>query len=350
MKKFNLFVGVDMGKSEFVVAFRRDNELLRLNDKPSKSYKNTTKGFSLLLADIEALESNRSSVLICVEHTGHYMDKFALAFYGQGYFLWVVNPYVIKHYQISLERGKSDPLDSQRLALFADRNAIDAKAFVPDSVPMRALRDLFRMRRQLVAQRTRVKNQLSSHLQQAAPLALVTQLYKSSIEELNQKIKLVEKELERKVKLDPRMKRIYNILLSVPSIGKVTAWNLLCETRGFTRLVEYKKLACHIGVAPFPHESGSSLKRKPKVSKKAAGEIKKNLTMGTISQIRSGRLFSQYYHYMLEVKGKPHLWIVNSIRNTLLKLVYTLIDKDQIFDKKTFLMNKKSWHVFLELS
>ena len=78
--------------------------------------------------------------------------------------------------------------------------------------------------------------------------------------------------------------------------------------------------------------------------------IKTNLSLAALRQIRKNMVFHQYYKYMKEYEHKHHLWIINSIRNMLIKLAFDLVKKDKLFDLEIFLKNKKSWAKFLTLS
>lgn len=78
--------------------------------------------------------------------------------------------------------------------------------------------------------------------------------------------------------------------------------------------------------------------------------MKGELSQAAVSvATRKGQFFYDYYQAKIE-KGKAHNWIINAIINMLLKIVCSLIKKNQLFDKETFLKNKKSWQFSLEMS
>ncbi|RZK43396.1 MAG: hypothetical protein EOO90_03815 [Pedobacter sp.] len=49
------------------------------------------------------------------------------------------------------------------------------------------------------------------------------------------------------------------VILSVSSIGEVTAVELILYANEFLTIDCPKMFACYAGVAPFPHESGTAL-------------------------------------------------------------------------------------------
>ena len=48
----------------------------------------------------------------------------------------------------------------------------------------------------------------------------------------------------------------YELLVSIPGIGPIIAGWLLVYTEGFSRFDNGRQMACFIGSAPFPHQSG----------------------------------------------------------------------------------------------
>ena len=129
----------------------------------------------------------------------------------------------------------------------------------------------------------------------------------------------------------------------MPGIGPVTAQHILFVTDGFSAFPNWKTLAAFIGTAPFPHGSGTSKKVKYRTSKQAYKALKADLHQGAISVCRKGQLFHAYYQQMLAL-NKPHLYILNTIKNMLLKVIFQLVRSQTVFDQNTFLNNKKSWN------
>ena len=81
------------------------------------------------------------------------------------------------------------------------------------------------------------------------------------------------------------MKNNYDLLLSVPGIGNITAIYLIVCTNNFSGNILGKQLASYAGVAPFGNTSGTSIKKREKVHKMANKELKKILHMGAMSVI-----------------------------------------------------------------
>jgi transposase len=71
------------------------------------------------------------------------------------------------------------------------------------------------------------------------------------------------------IEAHPEVHQRFELICSIPGIGRVLATNLLALTDDFTRFSSPRQLACHCGVAPFEHSSGSSIRGKTRTSPKA---------------------------------------------------------------------------------
>ena len=64
------------------------------------------------------------------------------------------------------------------------------------------------------------------------------------------------------VEQNAAIKNNYELLLSVPGIGHLTAVYIICCTNNFTCRITGKQLASYAGVVPFENSSGIQYKRK----------------------------------------------------------------------------------------
>ena len=112
------------------------------------------------------------------------------------------------------------------------------------------------------------------------------------------------------------MKRNYDLLISVPGIGHLTAVYMLCCTNNFSTGITGKQLACYAGVVPFKETSGKTIKGKNKVHRMANKELKKMLHLCAISSIKNYAEFRQYYERK-KAEGKHPMSILNAIRNKI---------------------------------
>lgn len=334
------FLGIDVGKSELFVALRHNNTVLA-----EAKFSNNAKGLNALLKWLEKHGATAADTLICIEHTGVYTERLELVVHGSGFKLWKVSANRIHHIQLKADRIKSDPADARKIADFCQRFADQVQIHAPDSPEIRKLKDLTRARQQLVSQRQRTLNFLSTYQEKSHQIQEIVQTHQDNIELFTTQIKKVEELIEELINSQKTLKRNFDILCSIPGIGPVTARQVIISTQGFTRLNCYKKLASFAGTAPFENSSGINTSyKKRRTSKKANQELKKLLTTAVMSIIAKGRFMHEYYLILMAKKpGRLKMQTVNILRNKLLKLIITLVNKDQLFDKELFKENCISW-------
>ena len=100
--------------------------------------------------------------LVVMEATGVYWKPWFYLLEDRGLTVWLVNPRDVKNVPA---RPKTDKLDAIWLAKLAERGMMRA-SFVPPA-PVRRLRDLTRLRRTLVEERTRYRQRVADVLQDA---------------------------------------------------------------------------------------------------------------------------------------------------------------------------------------
>lgn len=76
------------------------------------------------------------------------------------------------------------------------------------------------------------------------------------------------------IQQDEAIRNNYELLISVPGIGHLTAVYIICCTNNFICKITGKELASYAGVAPFGNKSGTSIKGRDKVHKMANKDLK----------------------------------------------------------------------------
>ncbi|SFE44289.1 transposase, partial [Spirosoma endophyticum] len=97
--------------------------------------------------------------------------------------------------------------------------------------------------------------------------------------------------------------------------------------------IEYpKKLACHAGVAPFEHSSGSSVRGKTRVNHHARKSLKTLLHMAAMSALQVKGELQDYYQRKV-ADGKNKMLVINALRNKLIHRVYAVVKRGKKYDK-----------------
>jgi transposase len=84
----------------------------------------------------------------------------------------------------------------------------------------------------------------------------------------------------------PGLQEQRDLLLCIPGIGSTTAAKLLSEIQDVKLYESARQLAAFAGLVPRLHESGSSVRRKARLSKTGAPRLRKALYFPAIVAIK----------------------------------------------------------------
>jgi transposase len=142
---------------------------------------------------------------------------------------------------------------------------------------------------------------------------------------------------------DERLKRLKDIIISVPCVGIQTAILILIYTNEFKDIQNPKKFACYAGVAPFPKESGK-MKGKSRVSPFANKKVKAVLHLCAMTSVRNDSEIKAYYERKTLKEGKPKMAVLNAIRNKIILRIFACLNQDRLY-LKDFINPLKGHHV-----
>jgi len=115
---FNHIIGVGISKKTFDVALWQHTTK---DSTAHHSFTNNSKGYKQLTAWLKKENIALNQILICLENTGLYHRALVAFLQAQQAYVWVENAVEIK-WSMGLQRGKTDIVDAQRIALYAFKN------------------------------------------------------------------------------------------------------------------------------------------------------------------------------------------------------------------------------------
>ena len=332
MKK-NYFVGIDVSKQTIDVAFIMQDD--QQKTQPGwKIFDNNEQG----LYEMKTwLQSNyvpfNEDTLFVIENTGLY-HRLLVKFCNKHQLrLCIENGAQVK-WSLGIARGKSDKVDSRRLATYAVRFADRLKPASVLHEGIQAIKDLITLRNRHIIQMSSLQTHLKE-LKLTTDLKAVKELIKIHtplIKAMKSVIKKTETAIIKKIEANELTRRQYMLLLSIPCIGPVTASYLIACTNAFTTCNSGKQLACYCGVVPFEYQSGISIKGKHHVHKMANKNLKALLHLCAMSSIKYVEELKNYFNRKVE-EGKHKMSIINAIRNKLVLRVFAVIKNDKPFVK-----------------
>lgn len=312
MEKISLYVGIDISKSWLDVAIVSQGNSLQRTERIDNTV-------SAIRAFIQELDSPTNEILFCLENTGRYGSAFLEVTASLELNTWVEHPLQIKRSK-GMARGKSDVLDAIRIAEYAYRFQDKVVLWKPEQKTILELKAL-QSKRELLLKSFRMLKQSTT-----SPDVDLEQPIKA----LEKAMRNVEEKIENLITSEPKLQSQYKLLQTIPGIGKIVATRLLVTTKGFTHLLNPRKLACYMAIAPFPYQSGSSIKYKNKVSKLGDQKLKSLLNMAAWNAIRSVTTLRDYFDRKV-AQGKNKMSAINAIRNKLVAIALSVIRRNQPF-------------------
>lgn len=264
------------------------------------------------------------SILVAFEHTGIY--SFPLAVYLQELKVnYIIVPGLEIKRSLGIQRGKDDIVDAKRIALYAYRRREEVTPYELPSKQFIQIRRLLSLRERLVKQRAGYEGNLKENKRFLIKKdnILLFNIQEKMIKELNKQIKKVNEELQRIVENDPEIKKIYDLVLSIKGVGPQTALFIISLTNGFTLFQNHRKFASYAGIAPFPYQSGISIKGRSKTSHLANKKMKSLLSSCASSAVQYNPEMKAYYQKRI-AEGKHVMSTLNIIRNKILARIFAV--------------------------
>lgn len=320
-------MGIDMSKMWFDVSMIIVTNAEK-GDMTSEKFDNNLAGLKLFTKWLTLYKVPlNQNTLVVIENTGIYHRLIWKYCNSKNLSLHIGNAADIK-WSLGITRGKSDLTDSRRLCSYCYRHADELKAPATLDPVILQLKDLVTARSRLIVQITSTKTYLNELklFNNKSVQKMLEDAHAAALKGLRQSLAAVEKQIKRMVTESQAIKKNYDLLLSVPGIGPVTAVYIICCTANFATKISGKQLACYAGVVPFENTSGKSIKGKTKVHKMANKDLKKLFHMGARSIANNHPEFRAYYERKAK-EGKHDLTIINAIRNKIALRAVAVINK-----------------------
>ena len=148
---------------------------------------------------------------------------------------------------------------------------------------------------------------------------------------LDGQIKSVTKAINDHIDANPGMKDKKALLDSIPGLGERTIAILLAFIGDPSRFGNSRQAAAFAGLDPRQHESGSSVKGKPRLSKVGHAFLRKALYMPAMVALYKtdwGKRFKD----RLAASGKPAKLIIGAMMRKLLHVAFGVLKSEKKFD------------------
>lgn len=323
-------VGIDVAQKELVVCLGRMYDDWTPELYAHKTFRNTGKGREALILWVKKQTDEAIVVRYVMEATGVYHESLAYSLDEKGYELSVVLPNKISNYFRTLEvKTVTDKTAAEAIARFGLERKLDNWKRPKDI--FKQLKQLTRERDQIVLERTMVKNQLHAEKVEAEPNKRTISRIKARIVFLNKQEKAIKDEITELIKKDEDLKKIMAIICTLPGVGVLTAATVLAETNGFELIRNKRQLTSYAGLDVKEKQSGTSVKGKPRISKKGNRYLRKAMHLPALAAIRHDERFKAIFARLVSKHGIKMKAAV-AVQRKLLEMIYTLYKTNMAYD------------------
>lgn len=323
---------IDVAQDELVVCLGRLEESLTKELFAHKTFGNTSQGFTDLCKWVTQQSVTDLPVRYVMEATGVYHESLAYYLNDRQLEVSIVLPNKISNYARTLDiKTVTDKTSSEAIALFGLERQLDQWTR-PAAIYLQ-MRQLTREKGQLVDERTVLKNQLHAELAGAMPNKKSVQRVQKRIALLNKQEKEVTEELQALLKTDPDIKELVELICSIPGISTLTAATILAETNGFELIRNKRQLTSYAGLDIREKQSGTSVKGKPRISKRGNSKLRRALYMPALAAIRCDERAKALFARLVSKHGIKMKAAV-AVQRKLLEMSYTIFKTGKPYDKE----------------
>lgn len=306
-------IGIDISKALLDVATYPDGQL--------KQFTNTKKGHKELLKWLATMVTK----LIVFEATGAYHRELERFLGEHGCPFCKVNPRQARQFAEATGRlAKTDKADALMLAMFGE--LLEPPHSESKSQTLDELAELVAARRALVKDRTAAKNR-----QHNLRSPLLKRQTTQRLKQIKKQIEIIDARCLDLVQSNALLSKRYNILLSIPGLGALTAIIILSEMPELGTM-DKRQTAALAGLAPVARQSGT-WKGKSFI-RGGRANLRQALYMPALVAIRFNEEMATKYKTMREA-GKPAKVAITAIMRKLIITANSLLRDGRKWSKVT---------------
>jgi transposase len=323
--------GIDVAQKELVVSFGQIDETIEVKVFTTKTFINTAKGFKDLVVWVKKQANTDITVRYVMEATGVYHEALAYYLSDNGFEVSIIMPNKISNFFRTVEiKTVTDKTASQVIARFGLERNLDkwnkpAKAFTD-------LKELTRERDQIIAERTLLKNQLHAEKAKAFPNEKSVGRIKKRIKLLSTQEKEIKTEIAQIIKQNKEVSKQVDLISSITGVGLLTATIVLAETNGFDLIRNKKQLVSYAGLDIREKQSGTSVKGKPRISKRGNRHIRKAMHFPALTAIKHDERYKAIFERTVSKHGIKMKSAV-AVQRKLLEMIYTIWKTKKPYEK-----------------
>jgi len=384
-----IYVGIDIAKlNHFASAISSDGEVLI---EPFK-FTNDNDGFFLLLSKINPFD--KDSLIIGLESTAHYGNNLLAFLVPKGFHVCLINPIQTSTLRRNnIRKTKTDKVDT---FIICKALMMQPHRFVTlYDIALMQLKNLGRFRQKTVKQRTRLKIQLTSYVDQVFPelqyffksgihqkgcysllkeapspdaiasmhLTHLTHLLKSAshghfkketavelrvlaqksvgtsdkslsiqITQSIEQIELLDRQLDQiESEMADIVKSLDSVIMTIPGIGYINGGMILGEIGDISRFTSPSKLLAFAGLDPSVYQSGNFVAKHTRMSKRGSRALRFALINAAHNVVKNNKTFQDYYNQKMS-EGRSHYNALGHCAGKLVRIIYKMLTNNVAFN------------------
>ena len=321
------YVGVDVSAKTLSVVIERDEEREAVLE-----FTNDRAGHRKLIAVVTKRGRHARVVL---EATGNYSLDLGLALHrAKRVEVMVANPRALSQFAGAfLTRSKTDALDAEVIVEFAKR--MPFKAWTPPDPECMDLRAISRRIEAMTKSATQEKNRLHAADAFDEISDVVRNDIQVNIRHLEKRIARLRDQALTLIASHPELARRFRHITSIKGIADAAGIQVLAEIAVLPDDMSVREWVAHAGLDPRTFQSGTSVHKPARISRKGNRHIRRALFMPAIVAVQYEPHVKAFYEKLLS-RGKTKMQANVAVMRKLLHAIYGMLKHDRDFEGEKF--------------
>jgi len=322
------YVGIDVSYKELVMAVSVKGVF-----RKTKTFENTSSGHKLIIKQLSKLNGHSQ---VCIEATGIYHFDLALALsLTKNSDVMVLNPKVSHSFaNVLMKRSKTDAIDAEILATYCELMPFESWQCPADELI--SLRAISRRIAALSKLKSQTKNQLHALTAIKGTPRIVIGHTDDLILVLESQILALRDSALSLILQHEELAEAFRLITSIKGIAEASGIQILSELMFLPRDMNQKQWVAHAGLDPRHFESGSSVSKKPRISKAGNKYIRQALYMPALVATRHEPHIKAYYTHLIDANRLKKVQAICAVMRKLLHAIHGMFKTGQVFDGSRF--------------
>jgi transposase len=233
-----------------------------------------------------------------------------------------------------MKRSKTDVIDAETLAIYCERMPFEVwQRPADENITLRAISRRIAALNKL---KTQTKNQLHA-------LSATEETPSLVIEQTEELISLLEKQIQAHresalvlIQQHDDLAVPFSLIIGIKGIAEASGIQILAELMILPKGLSARQWVAYAGLDPRIFESGSSVAKKPRISKAGNKYIRQALYMPALVATRFEPNIRGYYAHLIEDNGLKKVQAVCAVMRKLLHAIHGMLKANKEFDGTRF--------------